>query len=62
MEEYRSISLWCVSWFLENEEGLLEDTDFVFAYSEQDAVDKWLRLDDVPEGAEIVDIKNDGEV
>lgn len=62
MEEYRSISLWCVSWFLENEEGLLEDTDFVFAYSEQDAVDKWLRLDDVPEGAEIVDIKHDAEV
>ena len=62
MEEYRRISLWCVSWFLENDEGLLEDTDFVFAYSEQDAVDKWLRLDDVPEGAEIVDIKNDGEV
>ena len=62
MEEYRSISLWCVSWFLENEEGLLEDTDFVFAYSEQDAVDKWLRLDDVPEGAEIVDIKQDSEV
>ena len=62
MEEYRSISLWCVSWFLENEEGLLEDTDFVFAYSEQDAVDKWLRLDDVPEGAEIVEIKHDAEV
>lgn len=62
MEEYRRISLWCVSWFLENKEGLLEDTDFVFAYSEQDAVDKWLRLDDVPEGAEIVDIKHDAEV
>jgi hypothetical protein len=62
MEEYRSISLWCVSWFLENEEGLLEDTDFVFAYSEQEAVDKWLRLDDVPEGAEIIDIKQDSEV
>ena len=62
MEEYRKISLWCVSWFLENEKGLLEDTDFVFAYSEQDAVDKWLRLDDVPEGAEIVEIKHDAEV
>lgn len=59
MEEYRERTLWCVSWFLENEEGLLEDTEFVFAYNEQEAYDKWLRLDDVPDGATIISIEQD---
>ena len=61
MEEYRERVLWCVWWFFENveEDSVMEDVDFLYAYDEQDAVDKWMRLDDVPEGATIICVEKD---
>ena len=54
MDEVRERTLWGVTWFHENTEGVLEDTDFVFAYSEQDALEKWFEVDNVPEGAKVL--------
>lgn len=59
MEEYKQRTMWGISWFVEVPEGVIEDTDFLLAYSEQDAVEKWLKIDDIPDGAQIVSVQEE---
>ena len=59
MEECMVMTFWSVTWFVNVPDGVLEDTDILIAESGQDAVDQWVRKDDIPEGAQIISVEQD---
>ena len=59
MEECMVRTFWSVTWFVNVPDGVLEDTDILIAESGQDAVDQWVRKDDIPEGAQIISVEQD---
>lgn len=44
---------WFVTWQCEMDDEIMEDTDVISADSEEEAIAKFVMLDDIPDSAEI---------
>lgn len=55
--ERRNELYWFVTWQCETDDEIMEDTEYISADSEEEAIAKFAMLDDIPDSAEITRIE-----